>query len=568
MALQGDGNGIVTIPNASAIGDFSVVFSGIMLVSDIQIVIGDNTATNNFIACFAGPDLTSRVFGNTLTKYSGTSGQTVKYEVKRDSGVISHLVNDVIVSSASEVGIFNLNTFFAYDNNALVGTMLLSGTCSMIGFSAPSGGTPARSYNLEGSGVTLVDTISGENGTLSGFTSGGFVTPSTGITITSVVDNECRQRNASNKASFTISGDITGIATSIEYQLDNGSWQTLDSSPSATYNGSVTVTNEQSISVRISDDIGSTATVQKLKAAACIVIAPAQSNAVSRIINAQTFSVSAGKPTPAMYKNGIFSALADPTGVDASAGQDGSLWPYIAKQYSDLGIPVCIGNVAEGGTAIDQWTKGASYYDRIAQFATSCGGLEFAISLIGETNSAIGTPTETFKSEFLSVANDINSDYGCNMYAVYFPVGTSTGTPSRVAAIRLAYDELIAENAFIKFGGDLSVIDISSAINPLNDNLHIKTDADATSASSIIWSALTSVVSTLNLVATGYPNGTYLAEFYQVASPLIHIKTENVTFSGGVSSTTIPLAASTTVYTRIDGATPPSTGVTCYGVTV
>jgi hypothetical protein len=49
----------------------------------------------------------------------------------------------------------------------------------MVGFSSPSGGTPSRSYNFEGSGTSLVDTISGLNGTLSGFTTGGFTVPST-----------------------------------------------------------------------------------------------------------------------------------------------------------------------------------------------------------------------------------------------------------------------------------------------------------------------------------------------------------------------------------------------------
>lgn len=74
--------------------------------------------------------------------------------------------------------------------------------------------------------------------------------------------------------------------------------------------------------------------------------------------------------------------------------------------------------------------------------------------------------------------------------------------------------------------------------------------------------------SLLNLIATSYPDGTYSVEFYKATSPLIHIKTENVTFTNGASSATIPMAVSTTVYTRIDGDTPPSTGVTCYGVTV
>ncbi len=78
----------------------------------------------------------------------------------------------------------------------------------------------------------------------------------------------------------------------------------------------------------------------------------------------------------------------------------------------------------------------------------------------------------------------------------------------------------------------------------------------------------TSISSTLNLTATGYPDGTYSAELYQATAPLTYIKTENITFTGGSGTSTILLAAGTTVYTRIDGATPPATGVTCYGDTV
>lgn len=572
MALQGDGNGIVTIPLAVATGDFSLTLSDLELTnpSNAEIIIGLFSSNANFIATFNGPTLTSRLNGNSANgSYSGTAGEHVEYNINRVGTLLTHSANGAVIGTENNSEPFSLDTFFSYNNGIFKYTGLLTGNCDMTGFSAPDGGTPTRSYNFEGSGTTLIDTVSGENGTLSGFTSGGFTAPSTGITITSVSDHQCLQRNASNQAVFTISGAITGgTATTVEYQLDSGAWQALDASPTTSYTGSVTVTNEQSVSVRWSNDTGITATVNKLKAAACIVVGPAQSNAVSRIINAQTFTVDSGKPTPAMFKAGVYSELSDPTGVDVQAGSDGSLWPYIAKQYSDAGIPVCFGNVSEGGTSILSWAKGGALYPRISQFGAACGGIEFAIALIGETDSSAGTPTATFKTRYVDVLTDINTDYGCDTYAVYFPVGTGTGTTINVDAVRLGITESIDENAFIKLGGDLSVIDISSATNPLNDNLHIKIDADAITASSIIWSALTALSSTINLAATGYPNGTYSTEFYQATSPLIHIKTENVTFSSGTSSAIIPLAVGTTVYTRIDGATPPSTGVTCYGVTV
>lgn len=75
------------------------------------------------------------------------------------------------------------------------------------------------------------------------------------------------------------------------------------------------------------------------------------------------------------------------------------------------------------------------------------------------------------------------------------------------------------------------------------------------------------VSSTLNLTATGLPDGTYEAEYYQATSPLIHIKTENVTFTSETAAAAIPLTIGTAIYTRIDTPTPLITGVTCIGVT-
>ena len=74
----------------------------------------------------------------------------------------------------------------------------------------------------------------------------------------------------------------------------------------------------------------------------------------------------------------------------------------------------------------------------------------------------------------------------------------------------------------------------------------------------------------INLTATGYPDGTYSAEFWNDSTnPMTRIKVENVTFSSGASSSVMTglVDVGVTVYTRIDGASPPETGVTCYGVT-
>ncbi len=107
--------------------------------------------------------------------------------------------------------------------------------------------------------------------------------------------------------------------------------------------------------------------------------------------------------------------------------------------------------------------------------------------------------------------------------------------------------------------GTVIVTDVISANNASGVNL-------ATDGSN--WVDLGSSGSTLALVATGYPDGTYSAELYEATNPLSYIETVNATFSSGSATVNTSATAGQTIYTRIDGATPPTSGVTCYGVAV
>ena len=253
MALFGDGNGIVTIPNATATGDFSIVFSAITITTGTEIIIGDNTAGDNFIATFTTGTVSTRIDGDNTTQTATTAGEIIKYEITRTSGAVQVLVDDVIFSNHSFAGTFVLDTFFTYNSGSLKGSMTLGGTCFMSGFT----GAGDRSYNFEGTGTTLVDTISAENGTLSGFTTGGFGTPvvPSGIAINSVSDFDGIHWDTSGQAVFTISGTCDGVTT-VEYSFDEVNWFTLDASPTTTFTGTVTVTHQQNVTVRDSGDVG------------------------------------------------------------------------------------------------------------------------------------------------------------------------------------------------------------------------------------------------------------------------------------------------------------------------
>lgn len=76
------------------------------------------------------------------------------------------------------------------------------------------------------------------------------------------------------------------------------------------------------------------------------------------------------------------------------------------------------------------------------------------------------------------------------------------------------------------------------------------------------------ITSTLNLTATGIPDGLYSAEIWNNnQDPMVRISVEDITFTSNVSSLIVDLAVGTSTKTIIDGINPPITGVLCYGDT-
>jgi hypothetical protein len=389
-----------------------------------------------------------------------------------------------------------------------------------------------------------------------------FGTPTAGdlINITSINDHECKQRDGSSQATFTVAGTITGTATTVEYQLDAGAWTLLDAAPTTTFTGNVTVTNQQDISVRFSNNTGITDTVTKITAAACIA-AWGQSNEAGRGTNNQTVTVGGGNPTPIMYKSGVFSALGDPVGTDGSAA--GSTWPEIAQQYSDAGIPICVGNVAVGATLLAAWQPATVNYIKITDFADAVGGLEFSTCVIGEQDSFAGTLQATVESEMNAIVNALFTAYGSDNYIADIPEGDGGVWDDTV--VKAAYANVISSNANAKFGGDLSVIDIDIATTPGNDGIHLKSDADLTTAANIRYAAING--STLNLTIAGIPDGTYMTVLDKADGT--RIQRQNETYASTSLSTFLGnVPVGTTVKGYVDDAANPSTnGAYLEGVT-
>jgi hypothetical protein len=122
--------------------------------------------------------------------------------------------------------------------------------------------------------------------------------------------------------------------------------------------------------------------------------------------------------------------------------------------------------------------------------------------------------------------DDLNSDFGTTHYLTYFPVGNNlAATPQDIADIRQAFTDVIASNVNVKYGGDLSVIDIDTGTSG-NDGLHIKQDADIDTAAGIRYDAFTGEVLTIS--TAGVPDGTYDSVMWDNAKVIVHNGLVNV----------------------------------------
>lgn len=503
MALQFDGVGTLPTSGLSYLGDFDIDFSSVEIPAGTESLGGTNASSVsgftmvyplirirvgsvNYEKSFIGsvgdfvPLRITRV-GTELTIYEGASSQ-------------SFALPNVVSFDFDQIGSFNGINFLS---------VLLKGTLTMSG-----SGVLTRSYSFDqpvGSS-TLPDTTSGLDLTLTGFVSGGFVAGDNIIITSPDNTNIVKKMDVNGDAVFTVAGtyDLTLAPDKMEYSLDGVSWLDLDLAPAGNaFSGNATVNGQKTITVRAANSPTVTGSLSNVTSA-FVIAAWGQSNEEGRVLTNQPLIITGDNPTPMMYRNGLFSPLTDPTGFGGA--EDGSMWPRIVQQYSDAGVPVCISNVAIGGTGLFRWLKSAvDLYPRIQAFATATGGLSMTTAVIGEWDTANSTPQATIETQMGQIIDDLNTDYGTRHYLTYFPVGdVLAGDPS---VTRAAFDNVILTNANAIYGGDLATIDIDVATAVDNDGIHIKQSADATTAANLRYTEFSS--SALNITTTGVPDGTY-----------------------------------------------------------
>ena len=556
MALQGNNIFVVTIPRWTASADFSI--SGkFTYETGTHPVLGDNAGNLHKLQCSSGGNI-SFTASNVYTVGGFTDGDVITWSFTRVGNTGTFTANGTPVLKA-------ITTPFTFDSlgqfNA--GAFKYGGQWQDQLVMTGGDGGDDRSYDFnQAIGATVLpDTIGGQDGTLVGDLTGGGFLGGVGdsIAITSHANWDCIQRDINNQAVFPIAGDVAG-GTVVEYELDaSGTWLVLDGAATTTFSGNVTITGQQSLGVRIQAAPAIKTTIDNLSA---VMAVPCwwQSNMAGYLTNAQTVTVTGNNPTPTMYKEGVFSELDDPTAP--SRGGGGSLVPLLAQHYSDLGVAVCFGNVAITNTKLDVWLSGTANYQLITDFYNDVGGFEFSLSIGGEGDSQANTPQATMESQLNAMVNSINTDFGTQHKLVYFPIGD--GLTGNTTDIRLAFDAVIASNVNCRFAGDLSVIDIDIATTAGNDGIHIKSDADALTASQIIITALNS--STLNMIDSGTPDGTYTMKFWDLSTDL-KVDEIPVTFSGGNASAYISSLPDQDVLAFTAGANSPLTGIAYDGVT-
>jgi hypothetical protein len=318
----------------------------------------------------------------------------------------------------------------------------------------------------------------------------------TSITIaTPTAQQRFKQRNtATNQHTFTIAGNISSLPAGaiVQYQLDGGTWQTLDSSPSTTYSGTVIVTSTQDIAVRLLDDVTPYSAGSITCAACAMILGDGQSNMAGRGFNNQALTLTGGI-TPLRYKSGVFSTASDPMGIDGSAAGTWQIKFLSLIASANPSITYCFINVAQGGTSINRWLKSASdLYPRLTAAVADTGGFEASLTLIGETDANNDMPEAEAITKYGQFINDKNADFGIDTFLINFPKLNYSGND----AIRAAFASLVLNNANCFDGGDLRPIDIA---NTGGDGIHLQTDSQLTEAGEITYEAFYLVTAISNL---------------------------------------------------------------------
>ncbi|MGH1439869.1 MAG: S8 family serine peptidase [Cellvibrionaceae bacterium] len=170
--LQFDGQGYVTLPEWTATNDFRIAFS-FTYRDSIEVTLGSSSDTQNFVGAVVNGRIRARVAGLTLdVEPVLISGDRVDVVLERTGSTVMWTANGAS-ATGDTTATFVLNNISGYD-----GSRRFPYTGQLLSDIEMDNGIESRLYDIgqaEGSAV-LVETSSGQNGTLVDFgSSGGFI---------------------------------------------------------------------------------------------------------------------------------------------------------------------------------------------------------------------------------------------------------------------------------------------------------------------------------------------------------------------------------------------------------
>ena len=566
MAFKFDGNGYISFDQwDTGTGDFSITGKFKTPASfSFQTLMGDTAGSNNILYVDAGGTLKLKI--SATATVTGLSADTeYEFSIARVGAIVTLTCNGqspTIPYGGTSVPWDLFGAFGAAFGGKYTGSMLNVWTLT-----DDQGVERNYDFNQPIGTTNLPETTGGFNGTLTGFTTGGYDGfGANSIVVDALSSNQINffnRDNLGNEKLLTITGENIGdLPTSIEYRLDYNDWVEVISSPTQFFSFNVSIKNSQFLQVR-GTGTGTQTPPLEIHIGLSIVAAW-QSNEQGYGLFTQDTNQGASSPQPFMFDGTDIVNLEDP--VSTTGGTGGSTWPRIAKLYADIGTRICVYNRAVGGSLISAWQPDGANYAKIQGFVDKVGGLGLFTTIGGENDAQNGISQNDMEVALTNLVTAINTDFDCNSYICKFPMKAPVGG---VATVFAAYDAVISANSFAKSGGDLSVIDIEIATADGNDGVHLKQNADLTTAANIRFAAQQAGMiesSTLNMVNTNTPDGTYSFDIYNESTKEL-IETKDVTFLSGNGSVSIAVQVGSSVLAKANGANPPVTGIAYVGVT-
>lgn len=369
---------------------------------------------------------------------------------------------------------------------------------SLVGCYSDDGGS---TYNQLVS-VTDANFTAGSVAYMSGFSSGDTTlnyvddvdieyTSTDSLSISSPTQYQIFQRDGSDQYDLVVSGTYAGSPTAIEYQLDGGSWSTLDASPAGgTFSGTLNdlAVGEHTIAVRHSNDTGITDSVANVRVGD-VFGAIGQSNMRGRITNGQPY-----------------------TGTAASVFDDGGNWDNLGSNYifdgdyhimpllaslieAETGVPVGFIIEAQGGTGLlapdADWSSSGTNYNEWISRVTNSGVNDLAGVLWyqGEKDIVNSTAQATYAAAESNLIDRIQADTGfTNTILISANIAMYVGEgASEINAIRLAKIGNWNTDADIYAGATGHDQDFA-------DGLHWMTDAEAVTQAGRWFRGITAVL--------------------------------------------------------------------------